>query len=161
MWVGGASWTTPALVVAAAAGTALFVVDVRTHRLPDALTLPATVTVGALLALAALAADDGAALARALAGAAALGGLYLLLHLAHRPGLGLGDVKLAPLVGLLAAWAGWTVWWAALVLPFVVGGVVALGLVVARRATRTTAIAFGPFMLVGTALALTAARLAA
>jgi leader peptidase (prepilin peptidase)/N-methyltransferase len=160
VWVSGPGWTTPAVVVAAAAGTALWVVDHRTHRLPDALTGPATVAVVALLAAAALATADGAALVRALVGAAALGGLYLLLHLAHRAGLGLGDVKLAPLLGLLTAWAGWSTWCAALVLPFVVGGVVALGLVVTRRATRTTAVAFGPFMLLGAGLALSATRLA-
>jgi leader peptidase (prepilin peptidase)/N-methyltransferase len=161
VWVSGPGWTTPAVVVAAAAGAALWVVDVRTHRLPDAITSPATALVVALLAVAALTTADGAALVRALVGAAALGGLYLLLHLVHRAGLGLGDVKLAPLVGLLTAWAGWSTWLAALVLPFVVGGVVALGLVSARRATRSTALAFGPFMLAGAALALTAARLAA
>ena len=161
VWASGPGWATPAVVVAAVAGAALFAVDARTHRLPNAITYPTTATVAVLLAVAA--ALDGAwdAALRALLGALALGGAYLLLHLVNRTGLGLGDVKLAVLLGLVAAWFGWPVLWATAFLPFLVGGVWAIGLLVARRATRTTAIAFGPFMLVGAVLALTAARVAA
>ncbi|WP_407319033.1 A24 family peptidase [Isoptericola halotolerans] len=160
IWASGPGWSTPALAVAAAAGVALGVVDAATHRLPDALTYPATAVVGALLAVAALADGSWDAALRALLGAGALGAGYLLLHLVSPSGLGLGDVKLAVLLGVVSAWYGWSVLWAAAVLPFLVGGLVALVLVVARRATRKTAIAFGPAMLVSTALALTAARLA-
>lgn len=159
VWASGPSWATPAFVVAAVAGAALGVVDARTHRLPDAVTLPAVVVVGLLLGLAAVAADDGARLVRAAAAAAVLGGAHLLLHLVHRRGLGLGDVKLAVLLGLPAGWTGWdAVWWAG-VLPFLLGGLAALALVVARRATRHTALAFGPWMLAGAAAALSLARL--
>ncbi|PRZ09704.1 leader peptidase (prepilin peptidase)/N-methyltransferase [Isoptericola sp. CG 20/1183] len=161
VWASGPGWSTPALAVAAVAGVALGVVDAATHRLPDAVTYPTTAVVGLLLAGAALAGDAGDAGMRALAGALCLGGGYLLLHLASPSGLGLGDVKLAVLLGLVSGWYGWPVLWAAAVLPFLLGGVAALVLIGARRATRRTAIAFGPCMLAGTALALTAARLAA
>jgi leader peptidase (prepilin peptidase) / N-methyltransferase len=160
VWASGPGWSTPAVAVAAVAGVALAVVDGATHRLPDALTYPTTAVVGLLLAGAALADDAGDAALRALLGALVLGTGYLLLHLVSPSGLGLGDVKLAVLLGLVSAWYGWSVLWATAALPFLVGGLAALVLIVARRATRRTAIAFGPAMLVGTALALTAARLA-
>ncbi|MEG3615966.1 A24 family peptidase [Isoptericola haloaureus] len=161
VWVSGPGWAAPALAVAAVAGVALGAVDRRTHRLPDAVTYPTTAVVGALLALAALVDGDAAPLLRAAAGAIVLGGTYLLLHLVNRSGLGLGDVKLAVLLGLVTCWFGWSPLWATAVLPFLLGGTVAIVLLVARRATRSTAIAFGPFMLAGAAVALTAQRLLA
>jgi len=159
MWASGPGWATPATVVAAVAGTALFAVDARTHRLPNAITYPTTVVVAALLVVAAALGDDWKAALRALLGALALGAAYLVLHLVNRAGLGLGDVKLAVLLGMLSAWYGWPVLWATALLPFLVGGLVSIGLLATRKATRRTAIAFGPYMLVGCALALTAARL--
>ncbi len=160
VWASGPSWATPAFVVAAVAGAALGVVDARTHRLPDAVTLPAVAAAALLLGLAGAASDDDGRLLRSVAAAAVLGGAYLLLHLVNRRGLGLGDVKLAVLLGLPAGWAGWdAVWWTG-VLPFLLGGLAALALVMTRRATRHTALAFGPWMLAGAAAALSLARLA-
>ncbi|MCK9793189.1 A24 family peptidase [Isoptericola sp. 4D.3] len=161
VWASGPGWATPAVVVAAVAGVALFAVDARSHRLPDAITVPTTVAVAALLLVAALAGGTWDAALRALLGALALAGGYLALHLINRAGLGLGDVKLAVLLGLVSAWFGWPALGATAFLPFLVGGVVAIVLLATRRATRTTAIAFGPYMLVGAALALTGARLVA
>jgi len=161
VWASGPGWMTPALVVAAAAGAALSVVDARTQRLPNALTYPATAAVAVLLVLSAVVTGEWAALGRAAAGGAGLCLAYLVLHLVNPSGMGLGDVKLAPLLGAVAAWSGWSVLLWAAALPFLVGGVWAVALLAARRAGRKTALAFGPFMLVGTALALTWARLTA
>ncbi|MDO8147084.1 MULTISPECIES: A24 family peptidase [unclassified Isoptericola] len=161
VWVSGPGWATPAVAVAAVAGLALFAVDVRTHRLPDALTYPTTALVTGLLAVAGAVTGAWAVVARGLLGAAVLGGGYLVLHLLHRSGLGLGDVKLAVPLGLVTAWFGWPVLAATAVLPFLLGGTAALVLLATRRATRSTAIAFGPFMLGGAAVALTAHRLLA
>lgn len=161
VWASGPGWATPALVVAAVAGAALWVIDARTHRLPDALTYPTTAVVAVLLALAALAGGTWDAALRAAAGAVLLGGAYLLLHLVHRSGMGRGDVKLAALLGLVTAWYGWTPLVAAAVLPILLGGTVAIVLMVSRRASRGTALAFGPYLLAGAALALTLSRLAA
>ncbi|GAA2873052.1 hypothetical protein GCM10010472_32940 [Pseudonocardia halophobica] len=106
------------------------VVDVRHHRLPDALTLPAlpaalllTVPVGL------------AAVGRAAAGAALLAGAYLLVHAVSPRSLGLGDVKLAAPVGALSAAASWP----ALLLGCALTAVVGVGMagwVVARSAPR-------------------------
>ncbi|CAM3478922.1 prepilin peptidase [Isoptericola cucumis] len=161
VWASGPGWSTPALVVAAVGGAALGVVDARTHRLPNALLFPTAAGVGVLLVLAAVAGGDLGALLRAVLGATALGLGYLLLHLLDRSGLGLGDVKLAVLLGATSAWYGWGALAGAALLPFLVGGLVAVALLVTRRANRRTALAFGPYMLLGTVLAITAARLGA
>lgn len=144
VWASGPGAATPAYLVVAVAGAALGVVDARSHRLPDAITWPAVVIVAVLLAAAGVVSGETSQIARAVLGALALGSAYLGLHLINPSGLGFGDVKLALLLGLPAGWAGWgTVWWTGAA-PFLLGGVAGLVLVVARRAGRKSAIAFGP-----------------
>ncbi|WP_454729226.1 prepilin peptidase [Cellulosimicrobium protaetiae] len=148
-WWTGPSWATPALVLVATAGALVAVVDARTHRLPDVMVLPTWFGAVLLLGVAAVGTGDGAALGRALAGGFLGFGAYAALRIAYPPGLGFGDVKLAGMLATPLAWLGWGELVAGLVLPFVLGGVWALALVVTRRARRDTAVPFGPFMVVG------------
>ena len=138
----------PALVLLAAVGSALAVIDARTHRLPDALVLPSYPVLAVLLAAASAVGSDGGPLLRALAGGLGLYGAYFLLALAPS-GLGFGDVKLAGLIGAVLAACGWSELAVGASAAFLLGGAWAVGLLVTRRAGRRTAIPFGPFMLGG------------
>jgi leader peptidase (prepilin peptidase)/N-methyltransferase len=77
---------------------ALSAVDLRERRLPNLLTLggAAVILAGSLIC------GRGPS---ALAGAAVLGGLYLVVYLANPAGLGGGDVKLAVALGAVAGTA--------------------------------------------------------
>ena len=143
----------PAFATAALAAAALATIDFRTHRLPDAITLPATAFTAALFWFAAWRQSTPDLLTRAAAGSLVMGAAYLALHWASRGSLGFGDVKLALLLGLPAGWIGWDAVLLALVLPFALGGIAALALLVTRRATLQSQIAFGPFMVLGALLA--------
>lgn len=89
----------------------LCVCDVRQRRLPNWLTLPGA---GVILLFAGLAGRG----VPALAGAAALAGVYLLVHLALPAAMGAGDVKLAIGLGGLTGCFGVEVWFlAALAAP--------------------------------------------
>ena len=147
----------PAVVAlgwAAAAAVVLAGVDLLCHRLPDRVTYPAAaVCAAALLADAALA-GTWPDLLRALLAAAAAGGVSLLAALAAPSGLGLGDVKLLALLGLLLGWAGWGVLLAGVFLGLLAGAAGSLLLVAAGRAGWRTAVPFGPPLLLGAALAL-------
>lgn len=158
-WWSGPSWATPALVLVAAAGALLTVVDARTHRLPDILVLPTWVAAVVLLGVGALGIGDGPALVRALLGGALGFGAYATLRVTYPPGLGFGDVKLAGMLGTPLAWLGWGELVAGLVLPFLLGGVWALGLLALRRAQRDTTVPFGPFMVLGFTLAVSSSTL--
>jgi leader peptidase (prepilin peptidase) / N-methyltransferase len=136
-----------------ALGVALAAIDVAVQRLPDPLTLPAYPILIALLAAAAIAGHDAAALVRALLGGLALSGSYLLLALARPGQLGGGDIKLAGLAGLALGWLGWSTLITGAALGFVLAAIVGLVLLAARRVRLDSAISFGPFLLGGALLA--------
>ncbi|GAA0273919.1 A24 family peptidase [Cryptosporangium japonicum] len=143
------------LVFLAGLGLVLAAVDVRAHRLPDALVLPAYPVLAALLAAGGLLGATGtAALVRAAAaGAVAFGVLYLLAVVVPA-GFGYGDVKLTGLLGAALGWYGWPELGAGLTYGFVYGGLAATALLVTRRLSRTDRLAFGPFLLAGALTAL-------
>ncbi len=144
----------PAYLYLAAVGLALAVIDLDCKRLPDALTLPSYVVLGALLALAALLGSDGGPLLRAALGGAAMYAFYFALCFAYPAGMGFGDVKLSGVLGMALAWLGWGAWAVGLFAGFLLGGVFGLAVIATRRGGRKTALPFGPFMLAGTLLAL-------
>lgn len=153
-WARAAQPDLPAFLVLGVLGTGMAYVDLRRHLLPDRLTVPTLAAGAVLLAAAALASEDGAsAYARAWAAAGALLLFYLLLALIYPAGLGLGDVKLAGALGLHLGWLSWSAVVVGTLASFFIGGVVGAVLLLARRATRGTAIPFGPAMLVGALVA--------
>jgi len=151
-WKLGPDAALPAFLYLGGAGVALAVIDLDVHRLPDLLTLP-SYAVGVLL-LSAAAALQGSAtpLLRAFLGMAALFALYLLLAMAHPAGMGLGDVKLAGVLGLYLGWLGWGPWAVGAFAAFLLGGLTGVALMAGGRAGRKSAIPFGPFMLAGALL---------
>src|SRR5699024_246314 len=99
-----------------------------------------------LLCLLAMAAAGEAwpALGRAVLAGVTLGAAFLVLCLLTPGGLGMGDVKLAALLGLLLGWFGWYYVLLGVLAAFLLGGLVAAGLILTRRAGRHTADAVGP-----------------
>lgn len=160
LWASGPGWLTPAYLVLAVAGAALGVIDAHTHRLPNALVFPLTWATAALLALAALGTGDWGSLGRAALGGLAFFAVYQVLYLvAPRGGIGYGDVKLALSLGAVLAWHSWTTLLVGVFAAHLLAGVVAIVLLLGRRAGWKTGIAFGPYMLLGAMVGLTWARL--
>lgn len=143
----------PAFFYLAAISVALTFIDLDVHRLPDAIVLPSYVVSGVLLAGAALTGGSWGPYARGWAAAAILYAAYFALAVAYPAGMGFGDVKLAGVLGLHLGWLGWGQLALGAFLAFFLGGVVGLALIATGRATRKSAIPFGPFMLVGALVA--------
>ncbi|GAA3613097.1 hypothetical protein GCM10022199_16270 [Marihabitans asiaticum] len=138
---------------------ALTVADLDVHRLPNALTLPAVPGTLALLALAAATSGRWEDLVRSIWAAGLVGGAFVVVSLAlGSRGLGMGDAKLMLSLAPLLAWHGWAVLATGVYLGFLFGGLAALVLLLARRATRGSHLAFGPYLLAGAVCALLAAR---
>ena len=133
--------TVPLLVLAA--------IDQDVHRLPDRLQKPFYPLLAVALLLPAVVEQDWASYGRALAGAAIGLVVYYALVLAGQGGLGLGDAKLAGILGTLCAWFGWRALAFGLVAGFFVGAAFGLVLVLRGRATRKDFIPLGPSLIVG------------
>ena len=133
----------------AAISVALAAIDLDVSRLPNRIVMPAYLVGGALLGAAAFLSGDPGRLGLAAIGAAAMFGIYLALALASPGGMGLGDVKLAGLLGLVTGWLGVAPLVVGFFLPFLLGGAFSLALLAAGKATRKSGIPFGPWMLAG------------
>ncbi|WP_329156066.1 A24 family peptidase (plasmid) [Streptomyces sp. NBC_01456] len=133
-------WLAAAHYWVTACGTALILIDLEVHRLPNILTVPAFAGTTTLLAAAGGAGEHGS-LPRSLAAAAALGIAFALMTFG---GLGLGDVKLAPTLGALLGWHSWTSVFLGTFTMFALGA--AVNLLQGRTRGR---IAFGPYMIIG------------
>jgi leader peptidase (prepilin peptidase)/N-methyltransferase len=87
---------------------------------------------------------------------AALGGaigfaLFLLIAIVSRGGMGWGDVKLAALIGLAT---GFPLVFVAIIMAAILGGIVAVALVIAKKRKRRQTIPFGPFLAVAAMITL-------
>lgn len=124
------------LIVPAAA------IDLEHRIIPNAITLP-----GSALALALGTALDPSGEPTRLIAAAAAGGFLLLAALAYPGGMGMGDVKLAAMMGLFLGSAV-----APAILIALLSGTLLGIAVIARKGAREgrkTAVPFGPFLALG------------
>jgi leader peptidase (prepilin peptidase)/N-methyltransferase len=126
-------------------------IDLEHRIIPNRIT-----ALGAVLALViGIALDPGGEPERLIAGAAA-GGFLLVAALAYPGGMGMGDVKLAGVMGLFL---GAPV--AAAILIALLSGALVGAVVIARkgaRAGRKTAVPFGPFLALGALVAVFAGQ---
>ncbi|MFI5936737.1 prepilin peptidase [Actinoplanes sp. NPDC051494] len=150
----GWSWELPAFLYLAAISIALAAIDLDVYRLPDQIVLPSYSVALLLLVPAMIAGNGWDTAARALIAA---GVVWIFFYVVGFFGMGGGDVKLAPLLGLYLGWLGWS--WVAVGLfsAFLLGGVVAAILLALRVARRKSRIPFGPYMLAGAFVAVFAA----
>lgn len=151
--------TTPyaaAALVVTAAGIALVMIDLDHRRLPFAVT--GAMAVGTVLALAIDVARHGAApVPTALLSAglwlAVYGGIWLITS---GRGMGLGDVALAPVLGLALGWLGWGPALVGLGAGFAIGAAVGIALLLSGRVRAGAKVPHGPFLVSGAALGMLA-----
>ncbi len=79
---------------------------------------------------------------------AAIGGgigfaIFLVIAIVSRGGMGWGDVKLAALIGLAT---GFPLVFVAIIMGAILGGIVAVALMIAKKRKRQETIPFGPFL---------------
>jgi leader peptidase (prepilin peptidase)/N-methyltransferase len=143
----------PAYLYFTAAGVALTMIDIDHKRLPDVIVLPSWGVLAALLTIASAHSGDWAALGRAGIGGTALLAFYLVLAVAYPAGMGLGDVKLAFILGGMLAYLSWKAFAVGAFGGFVLGSLGGILLLATRRGNRKTAIPFGPYMIAAAVLA--------
>lgn len=138
----------PAFLVFAAVAVVLVVVDVEHHRLPDRVVVPATAVEVVLLAGTAASTGQWSRLGQGALGAIVLTVVMAVLWVASHGDLGLGDVKLAPLLGLMLGWLGWRQLALGVSCGLVVTAIAAVVLLASGR-DRRTHVPVGAALLVG------------
>jgi len=133
---------------------ALSAIDARHRILPNRIVYPSIPAFALLVAAGALA-GEGFDLRGAAVGFLGYGGGLLLVALVSPRGMGMGDVKLAALIGLVVGSLGAGRVLVAAGAGILLGGVAAVGALLAGRG-RKQPIPFGPFLAAGAAAAVLA-----
>jgi leader peptidase (prepilin peptidase)/N-methyltransferase len=121
----------------------VLVIDFEHRRVLNIMLAPAAVIALALSLLPQTPPD----LANALVGGGVGLGLFVLVYLLSRGHLGMGDVKLAGVIGLMLGYPGVV---NALMVGILMGAAAAIFLLVTRRATRKSYMAYAPYLALGT-----------
>ena len=145
--VTGEWWDRPLVAVLAAFGVMLAAIDLRSKLLPNRVLVRFAAVTAGLLLVAAAAGGAWGGLLGATAGAASLFAVYFLLALISPAGMGMGDVKLAAVLGLFGGWAGSAAWMGTLLGGFLLGGLAGIGVLLLRAGSRGSTFPFGPGML--------------
>jgi leader peptidase (prepilin peptidase)/N-methyltransferase len=144
-----------------ASGVVLSWIDLRERRLPRRIVTPALWVLSCLGVVVLLGTGQWWRGASAAVGAVAMWAVYALLaRLGRRTrGVGGGDVHYARVLGLVTGFCGWPAPWLAMAAAFAGGGLWCLWLLAVRRVEPTHRVAFGPFMFLGSVVAVGAAGL--
>lgn len=127
--------------------TAIFFYDLKYKEIPDKISLPtiAIAIVGIII-------FGEPAWQDALIGASAIFGFFLIQFLISKgKWIGGGDLRLGALMGILL---GWKLGLTALIIAYIIGSIISILLLTTGKATRKTAIPFGPFLISGTLIAI-------
>lgn len=153
-WHFGLTWRAAAYCALMAGLVALSWIDLHTRRLPRTI-IYATAAVGIpLLCVAALVEKEPRRLWMLAAGAALSLAIMALIYVASRGGMGDGDVRLAPLLGAFLGFLNPGLAAVGLFFGFLAGAFVGVAVMVAVRGDRKMKVPFGPFLALGTVVAI-------
>lgn len=125
-------------------------IDLERQIIPNRVIYPAIPLGMAAMAAVSLVRGDASIFLRSLAGLA-IGGLPLaLLALLIPQGMGMGDAKLAAFTGIFLGYHQFTAFFFA----FLTGSLLGLGMILAGRKDRKSRVPFGPFLAIGSLVAL-------
>jgi len=150
----GYNWDLPAFLIFLASLLALSAIDVELLVLPKVIIYPSLVAIAALLTVAAGATNDWHRLLIAILCAAGWFVLFFVINFASPRALGFGDVRLAPILGLGLGWLGIRYVILGFFAANLVGAIIGLALIAAKKMSREQPIPYGVFLAIGAGIAL-------
>lgn len=136
------------LLVFAFITIALCFIDWELYILPNAIVYPAYALVLVFVG-AGLMSGSNVDIVRAFIGLIISGLFYFILWFIAPKGIGLGDVKLAPLLGFITAYYGWGPFIISIFSAYLLASIYSVIVMVKNGKGLKSAIAFGPWMLIG------------
>jgi leader peptidase (prepilin peptidase)/N-methyltransferase len=153
-WHFGLSWRSPAYCVLMAGLVALSWIDLRTRRLPREIIYWTAGLGLPLLCVAALVEHEPKRIWMLVLGAGIALAIMAIIYLVSRGGMGDGDVRLSPLLGAYLGFLNPGLAPVGLFFGFLIGAFVGVAVLVSTHGDRKTAIPFGPFLALGTVVAI-------
>ncbi len=124
--------------------------DIRTHRLPNKHVATFTLLVlGSEIAISWFT-DEWDPFLAAIKTATANSSVYAALYVISRRQIGMGDVKYSVPTGLVLGYYNAQAWLICIFVTFVLAGLIALAGMATGRLSRTSRLAFGPYMTIAT-----------
>lgn len=155
----GWSWELPIYLALFSVLLALSVIDLELYLLPNRLTYPSIVVSALAIPILSvpLREDPVTAIRSAYLGGLGYAGFLVVILLFYelvvrKEGMGMGDVKLAVLLGMWVGWIHLILVTYALIFSCVIGVVVGVIVLIARRESR--AFPFGPWLAIGAIIAI-------
>ncbi len=153
-WHFGLRWALPGYCFLAAGLVALAWIDLKIQRLPREITYTTAAVGIPFLVIDAFVRHEPRRLWMLALGAAIALAIMGLIYVASRGGMGSGDVRLSPLLGAFLGFINPGLAPIGLFFGFFFGGVVGAVLLATKRAGRRSTVPFGPFLVLGTILAI-------
>lgn len=150
----GASAELPAYCILGATLIAQTWIDFRTQRLPREITYTGMILGGIALIVAAIVLDEPERIWMMVLGAAIATATMWVIYALSRGGMGDGDVRLAPLLGMFLGWLNPGIVLPGLFFGFIAGAISGIVMMALNKAGRRTALPFGPFLALGTIVAI-------
>jgi leader peptidase (prepilin peptidase)/N-methyltransferase len=138
----GWQWDTAVALILISASIVVSVIDLRIQIIPNVISLPGIV-IGLLINLLP---SSPLGFLNAVYGMLLGGGLFYLVALVSRGGMGGGDVKL---IAMFGAFLGWKKCLLTIFLGVLLGALVGVVLMLLKRKGRKDPIPFGPFLCIG------------
>jgi len=130
----------------------IFVYDLRHYIIPDEVIYPVLGTALVYNIISYFIVDTSCSILNTIYSAFGAAAFFLAIFLISRgKWLGFGDVKLALFMGLFLGFPGILV---ALFFSFLIGAIIGLGLILVGKKTLKSKVPFGPFLVIGTFVAL-------
>jgi leader peptidase (prepilin peptidase) / N-methyltransferase len=145
----GPDWALPAFLFFTASLIAVSAIDIEHYLVPNRIVATTLIFSVPLLAAAAAIDDEWSSLWRGLLGAVLAGGGLLVLNLVYPRGMGMGDVKLALILGLFLGWLSLGHVALGMFLGFLFGAVGGVLLIALGVKSRKSHIPFAPFLAAG------------
>ncbi len=149
----GADGALPAYLVFFVALVAVTVIDLEHYIVPNRIVVATLLVSVPLLVVAALVEGEWSPLRTALLGSLAAGSALLVINLISPKGMGMGDVKLALVLGLFLGWIGFGHVVLGIFLGFLLGALGGVALIALKVRKRSDHVPFAPFLAGGAALA--------
>lgn len=148
------SWALlPAYLAFIGATLGLSLIDLDHQLIPNRVLFPSTAIVGGLLVVGAAIEGSWGDLLRAVLAGSIYFVFLLVVAIVARGGFGMGDVKLAFLLGLVMGFGSWGALFVGIILAILLGGVASGLMLLFGRKGRKAKFAYGPYLVLGSWIA--------